>query len=69
LTRLSFQITHATDSDTNAERDFIMAELTRSGLVEGVKIYQAGQNVSAERVNHYVTDGEITLARLAAASA
>jgi len=34
-----------------------------------VKIYQAGQNVSAERVNHYVTDGEITLARLAAASA
>jgi len=69
LTRLSFQITHATDSDTNAERDFIIAELTRSGLVEGARIYQAGQDVSAERVNHYVTDGEITLARLAVASA
>src|SRR5205085_548478 len=29
LTRLSFQITHATDSDTNAERDHIIAELTK----------------------------------------
>ena len=27
LTKLTFQITHATDADTNAERDFIIAEL------------------------------------------
>ena len=27
LTRLTFQITHATDVDTNSERDFIIAEL------------------------------------------
>src|SRR6185369_17290090 len=64
LTRLSFQITHATDSDTNAERDFIMAELTRSGLVEAVQVYQSGENLHTERVNHYVTDGEIALASL-----
>ena len=64
LTRLSFQITHATDSDTNAERDFIIAELTKGGCIEGVRIYQSGQDVSSERVNHYVTDGEISLARL-----
>jgi LssY-like putative type I secretion system component LssY len=69
LTRLSFQITHATDSDTNAERDFIIAELTRGGCIESVKIYQSGQDLSTERVNHYVTDGEITLARLAAVRA
>ena len=25
LTRLTFQVTHATDSDTNAERDYIVA--------------------------------------------
>jgi LssY C-terminus len=68
LTRLSFQITHATDSDTNAERDFIIAELTKGGCIAGVRIYQSGQDVSTERVNHYVTDGEITLARLATAS-
>src|ERR1700742_5131678 len=30
LTRLSFQVTHATDSDTNAERDYILAELVKS---------------------------------------
>ena len=28
LTRLTFQITHATDADTNIERDFIIAELS-----------------------------------------
>jgi len=64
LTRLSFQITHATDSDTNAERDFIVAELIKSRSIEAVKVYRSGQNLSAERVNHYVTDGEIMLASL-----
>jgi hypothetical protein len=64
LTRLTFQITHATDSDTNAERDLIIAELTRSRAIEAVKVYKSGENLRAERVNHYVTDGEIALACL-----
>lgn len=64
LTRLSFQITHATDSDTNAERDYIIAELLKNGSIEGVKAYQSGQRLTTERINHYVTDGEITLAIL-----
>jgi hypothetical protein len=64
LTRLTFQITHATDSDTNAERDHIIAELTRSRAIEAVKVYQSGENLLTERVNHYVTDGEIALASL-----
>jgi hypothetical protein len=29
-----------------------------------VKIYQAGENLPTERVNHYITDGEIALAIL-----
>ena len=29
LTRLSYQITHATDSDINGERDYIIAELEK----------------------------------------
>ncbi|MEJ0075468.1 MAG: LssY C-terminal domain-containing protein [Alphaproteobacteria bacterium] len=66
LTRLSFQVTHATDSDTNAERDYIVAELTKSGSIEAVKVYHSGQGLPAERVNHYVTDGEIMLASLVA---
>jgi LssY C-terminus len=66
LTRLSFQITHATDSDANAERDYIVGELSKSRFIEAVKVYKAGENVVTERVNHYITDGEITLAVLAA---
>jgi hypothetical protein len=64
LTKLSFQITHATDSDANAERGFIVAELTKNRLIEAVTAVQSGQRLPAERVNHYITDGEITVARL-----
>jgi hypothetical protein len=64
LTRLTFQITHATASDTNVERDFIIDELKNIGSIEAVKVYQAGQCLATERVNHYTTDGRVTLASL-----
>jgi len=64
LTQLTFQITHATDSDTNAERDYIIGELMSYRVVEAVTSYQPGQRLPVERVNHYVTDGEVTLANL-----
>jgi hypothetical protein len=64
LTQLTFQITHATDADTNAERNFIVAELMKIRAVETVKVVQSGQHLPAERVNHYITDGEITMASL-----
>jgi hypothetical protein len=64
LTRFTFQITHATDSDTNAERDYIIAELSRSRSIEAVKVYRSGQGLPTGQVNHYITDGEIMLARL-----
>ncbi len=64
LTRLTFQITHATDSDTNAERDYIIAELMKNRVIEAVKVVQSGQRLPAERVNHYTTDGEVTVASL-----
>jgi hypothetical protein len=65
LTRLSFQITHATDSDADAERDYIVGELRKTRSIQSVKVYKAGENLIAERINHYKTDGEITLAMLA----
>jgi LssY C-terminus len=65
LTRLTFQITHATDSDTNAERDYIIAELTKNRVVGDAHSYQAGQHLPIEKVNHYITDGEVTVAHLA----
>ena len=64
LTRLTFQITHATDSDTNAERDHIIAELAKNRVIGAVTSYQAGQRLPLERVNHYTTDGEVALASL-----
>jgi hypothetical protein len=66
LTRLTFQVTHATDSDTNAERDYIIGELRKNRLIEAEKVYQAGQSLGTERVNHYITDGEVILASLVA---
>jgi len=63
LTQLTFQITHATDSDTNAERDYIVAELMKNRLIGEVNQFKAGQRIG--HVNHYVTDGEIALAVLA----
>ena len=64
LTQLTFQITHATDSDTNAERDYIIAELSKSRVIGDVNSYKAGQRLPVERVNHYITDGEVAAANL-----
>lgn len=64
LTRLTFQITHATDSDTNVERDYIIDDLDKSGVIGEVTEYKAGQHLVSKQVNHYVTDGEVTAAKL-----
>ncbi len=63
LTRLTFQVTHATDSDTNAERDFVTDALKGSGVIGEVRLAEAGAPLG-HRVNHYVTDGEIAVAEL-----
>jgi hypothetical protein len=66
LTWLTFQITHATDADTNIERDFIVADLSRERVIAEVNSYRANQRLKIKQVNHYVTDGEITAATLIA---
>ncbi len=64
LTKLTFQITHATDSDTNVERDFIIAELQTNKVIEDAASYRSGQKLPLAPVNHYVTDGEVCVAKL-----
>jgi hypothetical protein len=66
LTRLTFQITHATASDTNVERDYIVSELRKIGVIDEIKLYKAGQQLPGEQVNHYITDGEVAAANLTA---
>jgi iron complex transport system substrate-binding protein len=68
LTRMTFQITHATDSDTNAERDFIISELRKSRVVDDETSYSEDQDRPVKRINHYVADGDITVANLAVRS-
>ncbi|HXT05561.1 MAG TPA: LssY C-terminal domain-containing protein [Roseiarcus sp.] len=69
LTRLTFQITHATDSDTNEERDFLMGVLVGAGVVANVRAHEPGERVSIGRVNHYRTDGFVSVAELTGAGA
>ena len=64
FTKFTFQFTHATDDDTNAERDFIVGELKRSGAIASVTWHRAGELLPVGRVNHYVTDGEVAAASL-----
>jgi hypothetical protein len=64
LTQLTFQITHATASDTNVERDYIVSELRKIGVIDEIKLYKAGQQLPGEKVNHYITDGEVAAADL-----
>jgi hypothetical protein len=68
LTRLTFQVTHATDADTNAERNFIIAELKQRGAVGEINVYQPRQRLPATRVNHYITDGEVAAASLSSSA-
>ena len=64
LTRLSFQVTHATDSDTNAERDFMIGELKKRGVIGEIQVRKLGEPLIAGEINHYVTDGEVAMAPL-----
>ncbi|MFE1599741.1 LssY C-terminal domain-containing protein [Methylobacterium sp. ID0610] len=64
LTRLSFQITHATDADTNAEREFLVRELTERGGIGMVHYHRPGERLSIGTVNRYVSDGLVAVAEL-----
>ena len=64
LTQLTFQVTHATDADTNAERDYIIGELSRSRAIAEVTSYRAREYLSIGQVNRYLTDGDVTVASL-----
>jgi hypothetical protein len=64
LAHLTFQITHATDADTNAERAYIIGELSKRGVIADISEHSAGAALRPAHVNRYITDGEIVFARL-----
>ncbi|MGH1575021.1 LssY C-terminal domain-containing protein [Methylobacterium sp. P31] len=64
LTRLSFQITHATDADTNAEREFLVRELREHGAIGQIRHHRPGERLSVGTVNRYLSDGLVAVAEL-----
>jgi LssY C-terminus len=64
LTRLTLQMTHATDSDTNVERDYIIDELRKCSAIKSISLYKTGDQLLTQHVNHYITDGDIAVAEL-----
>jgi hypothetical protein len=64
FTKFTFQFTHKTDADADAERDFIIAELKRCGAFGEVAWRRAGETLATARINHYVTDGDVAAAKL-----
>lgn len=64
LTRFTFQITHATANDTDIERQFIIDDLARCGVIGQSALRKAGDQLRTGHVNHYVTDGDIAVAEI-----
>jgi hypothetical protein len=64
LTKFTFQVTHATDPDADAERAFIIVDLTRSGAIGEVRWHREGERVNLGKVNHYVADSAVAVAWL-----
>ena len=64
FTAFTFQFTHATDFDTNAERDFVLGELKVAGVIGEMVWRREGDRMTLGKVNHYVADGEIAVAWL-----
>ena len=65
FTRFTFQFTHATADDTNAERALILGELKAAGVIGEPVWHREGDRLALGKVNHYVADGEIAVAQLA----
>ena len=64
MTRLSLQVTHATAVDTNAERAFVVQELTKHGGIGPVRYHRPGERLTLGKVNRYVSDGWVAVADL-----
>jgi len=64
LSSLTFQITHATDKDTNVERDYIMGELRNADVIGELIMERTGDRVDGKHINRYITDGDVAVAAL-----
>ena len=54
VTKFTFQVTHATDDDANAERDFIIEELEQSRAIDKC-------TMGIAKATGYIRGGSITM--------
>jgi hypothetical protein len=64
LTHMSFQITHATDRNTDAERDLVILDLQQVSAIQNVREVMPGERLNIGKINRYLTDGRVTIAEL-----
>jgi hypothetical protein len=64
LTSMTFQVTHATDADTNLERGYVIGELQKADAIGNLLWERAGDPIRGKRVNRYITDGDVAVAAL-----
>ena len=64
LTKLTFQITHATDADANAERDYVISVLREADTIGPIAWENTGDRIDGEHINRYITDGDVAIAAL-----
>ncbi len=60
LTRITLQISHATDRDVDEEREYILSTLRKNGLITEEHYVESNEFV----VGKYTSDGRIVVARL-----
>ncbi|ABY28939.1 LssY C-terminal domain-containing protein [Methylorubrum extorquens] len=64
LTSLSFQVTHATDVDADAERAYLVRVLTEHSGIGPVRYHRPGERLTVGAVNRYLSDGLLAVADL-----
>jgi hypothetical protein len=55
---------HATDLDTNAERDYIVDKLRRRRVIGDVSLHLSGEQLPTEHVNRCITNVQVAFASL-----
>lgn len=63
MRRHTFQLTHSVNKNANCERDYIIRQLRKTGLIESIETHNSGEILEnmPSSVNHFTTDGKIKI--------
>lgn len=63
INKMTLQLTHSVDKDTNKERDFMVKELEQTNLVKKVDILSRDHPIklSGKKINLFIADGRVAV--------